>query len=133
MGHIASRHPEIDRIEINPWPSKPTTKVAIMRVESTVVGVGAGGAVYCNQFNRKACYGFPWRGSEDLLIALVKLGKLPAKIYDEHCQRQDKLLSERDRKYAAERVVEASKELGLKLTKPQWRKIDAALAVAAVR
>lgn len=128
MGVIGSKHKEIVGIDIQPWPRKPVANMKAMRVhDRTIIGVGPSGAVYCTDMQRRVYYSFPWTGSEAILLALMKLGRIPEAVYEAHVREQKAVLDRQDAAWSACQLLLNAERSGLKLTAVQQRRLKATM------
>lgn len=115
-GYIGSPVKEIERIQINPWPTALKEGMRVVRIDRTIVGMSPGGAIYSNQCSGKFHYSFPGDGNQDDLVrALVKLGRLTEEQGELHVKRAQQARECADRAWKGEQLLESAETLGLHL------------------
>lgn len=117
MASFASPSKAIQNVHIQPFPLRPL-HAKIVREGDTVVAVTAHGAVYSNRFNKKVHYGFGnWNGAEDMLYALVKLGRVPQSEVDDHVAKANEREKADESLWEVEAMARAAQRLDMTLTR----------------
>lgn len=117
MASLSSPSKSIQTVHIQPFPLRPL-HAKIVREGDTVVAVTAAGAVYSNRFNKRVHYGFGnWNGVENLLYALVKLGRVPQSEVDDHVAKANERTKADESLWQAEAMARAAQCLDMTLTR----------------
>lgn len=128
--HLISRVPACD-IRIEPIPARPIKVARVVRTDNVTVFLDDKGRIYSTGIRNGFAYTPGWGDSSNHVATfqcLVKLGVISKADADEHERIAKEISDRRFRKYAAEALVKNAKEVGLKLTAAQIKKIEAATA-----
>ena len=125
MGTLISKIPELDRLRFVPFPTRPRAMEKVVRAGHLVIGLGKNGKLYATgQLGQKAAFlpgSWPWL--DEVLTALVRLGKIDQSVADRHAE----LVQERELRGDARHLLDSlDKDLrkhGLRLTKHQQAKL----------
>lgn len=115
-------------VRVLPIPTKPVVVVKAVREDKLTVLLDAKGNIYASGIRFGFFYGSkpPGISIERLIVALGKLGVLSPKATQQWADEQALRRAQEDRLFAAERLLDASKDLGLRLTAAQLRAVQAA-------
>lgn len=129
MGSLISNVPKIRDLRFYPIPNRPLKVQKAIRIDNVTIILGQDDRLYVEgQLAGRYCFthgNWPWL--DGTMRALLKLGVLIQEEVDEHLE-WNRLYSEfRDRRNAAERLLDNAETAGIKLTAYQRRKIEAQL------
>lgn len=123
---LRSHIDEISNLRFYPFRSHTVSLVKVRRFgDRLIVGVTATGKIYTNGVSRAGYFMYTDNRMVELLEACITLGVIPKKLVDEHIAKQkaDRLAS--DRHFSAARLLAEARTVGLKLTAPQLKAIEA--------
>lgn len=127
MSTIISQVSSIYALRFEPLPSHPLKNARFIRVDRTVLVQSSTGQLYTDAVHSGMAYSNAHDGRfESLLKACIKLGVLTPAAVKEHTAACAERAKRRDDAYAAAKVLAGAKELGIKLTKAQQQRIQAA-------
>lgn len=128
MSHILSPIEDINRINIEPFPTNRLVRVArVVRVDGILVAVDEKGRIYSSQVDAHCAYSFGC-DFESTLRGLLRLRMLSKAAVKQHHDLWVLRQIKRDRKQAANLLEQHVRTLGLKLTNAQRGAIDRARA-----
>lgn len=123
---IHSAVDSIDALRVYPIPSKPLKDASAVRIDRTVVMVDKNGRVYSTQVTGRFSF-HPGDNRETIrntITGACRLGAISKKAMDEDLQLRQAAALKYDQQYAANRLVECAKTIGIKLTEAQLRRIE---------
>lgn len=126
MSHILSPIEDINRINIEPFPTNQQVRGArVVRIDGAVVAVDDKGQIYSTQVASACAYEFGCN-FESTLRGIQRLGLLSKAAVKQHQDMVALRQIKRDRKQAANLLEMHARTLGLKLTNAQRGAIERA-------
>jgi hypothetical protein len=131
---IHSAVESIDALRVYPIPTKPLQNAKAVRVDRTVVMVDKSGRVYSTQVTGRFSFqkGDNRESIRNTITGAYRLGAISKAAMDEDLQLREAAALKHEQHYAANRLVECAKTIGIKLTEAQLRHINSAREQKAI-
>lgn len=129
--HISSKVEDINGLVIRGVPYKPVAVTKAVRIENTIVMVGADGTLYSSSLRTPGAYHYRDGEGGHLDTAfrgLQRLGALSKEAVAQHKALTDRIAAEKKKRWAAQDILRGAQVAGLALTAAQRRKLEAAAA-----
>jgi hypothetical protein len=125
INRIESKVEDIAKVFFYPLPTRPTNVARAMRSGRAHVVIDADGRVYTSEISQGR-YWTPLTRVADTVNAMMKMGMLSKAAVEQHIAAHEQEKQARERRYASTSVMENAERAGIKLTKAQTAKLEAA-------
>jgi hypothetical protein len=129
MSRFHSPVEKIRQLELDVLPSgKPMRVEKAIRVGGVTVFLGRNGKLYATGIKKRSVYlfgRFPWQ--ESMMEGLYRLGAITKRQRDQHLRAVKRSEEAKAARYGALEFERLAERMGIKLTKAQQNRIDAAV------
>ena len=126
MSTFASKFESIENLRFEPIPSRPIAVVKAVKCGYATAMLGADGCIYTDRIDKSSYYSATGGTHLDLFRCCKKLGVLSPTVIQQHIDAEAKRSLRHLRRWRANQMEGAAKDLGLSLTKAQVKAINKA-------
>ena len=129
MGCLISIEQEIETIRFVDFPNRPKSVEKVVRIDNLIMARINSTTAATNRVNKNFAYLPDSSRMDDVVRGLFLLGMISESAMESHIAHCKARGDASNRRYAAERMLENAKTLGLPLTKAQMAKIEQATII----